>query len=126
MNSFLKTAFFYFNKIKVVHSIPGRLRLYIPGMEKVPNEMRKYDYYTTNLIKLHNGIEDISYSYITGKILLTYDVKKTNEKKIVDWLNFIWKKIVENEKEYEGMTPAEIEKNLDRFYAVLCTQLKKG
>lgn len=126
MNSFLKTAFFYFNKIKVVHSIPGRLRLYIPGMEKIPNEMRKYDYYTTNLIKLHNGIEDISYSYITGKILLTYDVKKTNEKKIVDWLNFIWKKIVENEKEYEGMTPAEIEKNLDRFYAVLCTQLKKG
>lgn len=126
MNSFLKTAFFYFNKIKVVHSIPGRLRLYIPGMEKIPNEMRKYDYYTTNLIKLHNGIEDISYSYITGKILLTYDAKKTNEKKIVDWLNFIWKKIVENEKEYEGMTPAEIEKNLDRFYAVLCTQLKKG
>lgn len=102
MNSFLKTAFFYFNKIKVVHSIPGRLRLYIPGMEKVPNEMRKYDYYTTNLIKLHNGIEDISYSYITGKILLTYDVKKQTKKKLLTGLILYGKKLLKMKKSMKG------------------------
>ena len=126
MNSLLKTAFFYFNKVKVVHSIPGRLRLHIPGLENIPEEMKKYDYYTTNLIKSAEGIHDVSYSYVTGKILLPYDVKKTNEKKIVDWLNLIWKKVVDNQEVYEGMSPKEIEKNLDKFYIMLCNELKKG
>lgn len=40
MNSLLKSAFLYFNKIKVVHSIPGRLRLQIPGLDKVPEDMK--------------------------------------------------------------------------------------
>lgn len=126
MNPFLKTAFLYFNKIKVVHSIPGRLRLHVPGLDKVPKEMEKYDHYVTSLIKFDKGIETVSYSYVTGKILLTYNKNLTNENKILNWLNFVWKKVVENEDVYGGMTPEEIEKNLDRFYDMLCKELKKG
>lgn len=126
MNPFLKTAFLYFNKIKVVHSIPGRLRLHVPGLDKVPKEMEKYDYYVTSLIKFDKGIETVSYSYVTGKILLTYNKNLTDESKILNWLNFVWKKVVENEDVYGGMTPEEIEKNLDRFYDMLCKELKKG
>lgn len=126
MNTLLKTAFLYFNKIKVVHSIPGRLRLYIPGLDKVPEEMKKYEHYTTSLIKMHSGIKEVSYSYITGKILLIYDKDTTDEKKIIDWLNLVWKKVVDNEDVYSKLTPEEIERNLDKFYGMLCSQLKKG
>lgn len=126
MNTFIKTAFLYFNKIKVVHSIPGRLRLQIPGLDKVPEEMRKYEHYTTSLIKMHKGIKEISYSYVTGKLLVIYDKDITDEKKILDWLNFVWKKVVDNEDVYNKLTPEEIEKNLDRFYEMLCSELKKG
>ena len=59
MNSLLKSAFLYFNKIKVVHSIPGRLRLQIPGLDKIPEDMKKYEHYTTSIIKMEQGIEDI-------------------------------------------------------------------
>ena len=126
MNKFLKTAFLYFNKIKVVHSIPGRLRLQIPGMDKVPDKMKKYENFTTNIVKLVEGVKDISYSYITGKILITYDVKKTNEKEIVNFLNLVWKKIVENEEVYKNMSAEEIEENADKFYSMLYKELKKG
>lgn len=126
MNKFLKTAFLYFNKIKVVHSIPGRLRLQIPGMDKVPDKMKKYENFTTNIVKLVDGVKDISYSYITGKILITYDVKKTNEKEIVNFLNLVWKKIVENEEVYKNMSAEEIEENADKFYSMLYKELKKG
>ena len=59
MNSLLKSAFLYFNKIKVVHSIPGRLRLQIPGLDKVPEDMKKYENYTTSIIKMesYNGFK---------------------------------------------------------------------
>lgn len=126
MNSLLKSAFLYFNKIKVVHSIPGRLRLQIPGLDKVPENMRKYEHYTTSIIKMCKGIEDISYSYITSKVLVTYNPQVTNEKEIVNWLNYVWKKIVENEDVYNKLSVEEIEENLDRFYDILCKELKKG
>ena len=126
MNTLLKTTFFYFNKIKVVHSIPGRIRLSVPGLNNVPEYMRKYEHYTTSLIKIEEGIKDISYSYITGKVLLTYDKNVTNEQKILDWINFIWKKVIDNEDVYNKMQPEEIEKNLDKLYEMLCKELKKG
>ncbi len=126
MNTLLKTAFFYFNKIKVVHSIPGRIRLSVPGLSNVPENMRKYEHYTSSLIKMEKGIKDISYSYVTGKVLLTYDKDVTDEKKILDWINFIWKKVIDNEDVYNKMQPEEIEKNLDKLYEMLCKELKKG
>ncbi|MGY0393779.1 MULTISPECIES: HMA2 domain-containing protein [unclassified Fusobacterium] len=126
VNGLLKTAFLYFNKIKVVHSIPGRLRLQIPGLDKVPEDMKKYEHYTTSIIKLENGIEEITYSYVTSKILVKYNPQLTNEKKIVEWLNFVWKKIVDNEDVYKNMSVKEIEENLDKFYEILYKELKKG
>ena len=126
MNTLLKTAFFYFNKIKVIHSIPVRIRLAVPGLNNVPENMRKYEHYTTSLIKIEKGIKDVSYSYVTGKVLLIYDTNETNEKKILDWINFIWKKVIDNEDIYNKMQPEEIEKNLDKLYEMLCKELKKG
>ena len=126
MNNIMKSAYMFFNKIKVVHSIPGRLRLSIPGLNQVPEDLRKYDHYTTEVIKMEPGIKEVSYSYITGKMLILYDPAQTDEKKIVEWLNEIWKKVVDNQRLYENMTQEEIEKNADNFYQILRSQLKRG
>lgn len=126
MANLLSTAFLLFNKIKVVHSIPGRLRLSVPGLNKVPEHMKQYDRYTTSIIKMEKGILEVSYSYMTCKILVTYDVNLTNEKNIVNWINFVWKKVVENQDLYNKMSVEEIENNLDKFYEILYKELKKG
>lgn len=57
---------------------------------------------------------------------MIYDTNETNEKKILDWINFIWKKVIDNEDIYNKMQPEEIEKNLDKLYEMLCKELKKG
>ena len=80
----LNTAFLYFNKIKVVHSIKGRIRLSVPGLNKVPAEMQKYDHYTTDIIKMQKGVKSVEYSYITSKILITYGSCGTRTQKL--WL----------------------------------------
>ena len=48
----------HFIKFKVVHSIPGRLRLKVNNASKIP-----------------------------GSVVITYDTKKTYEEKIVKWIN---------------------------------------
>jgi len=42
LENFFRTTYLMFNQIKVVHSIPGRLRLFVPNLSKVPEELKKY------------------------------------------------------------------------------------
>lgn len=108
-----------FNQIKVIHSIPGRLRLFVPNLSEIPKELKKYDYRVTELILSKKGIKSIEYSYITNKILLYYDVKLTSEKEILDWLNKVWKTVVNHSELYENKSLKEIENNLDTFYNII-------
>lgn len=120
----LKKTYLIFNKVKVVHSIPGRIRLLIPSLDKFPEQMKKHEHYITSIIKLKNGIKSIDYSYLTSKVLIEYDKEKLKEQDIVDWLNKIWKIIVDNEDVYQGMSVDDVEKNIKRFYKMLKSELE--
>ena len=120
----LKKTYLTFNKVKVVHSIPGRIRLLIPSLDKFPEQMKKYEHYITAIIKLKDGIKSVEYSYLTSKILIEYDKMKLKEQDIVEWLNKIWKIIVDNENVYQGMSVDDVEKNVKKFYEMLKSELE--
>lgn len=126
LKGLLKKTYLMFNKVKVVHSIPGRIRLFIPALDQFPEQMKKYDNYITSIIKLKTGINTIEYSYTTSKILIEYDRTRLKEQDIVNWLNKIWKIIVDNEDVYQGMSVDEVEKNIKRFYEMLKAELGRG
>ena len=77
----------HFIKFKVVHSIPGRLRLKVNNASKIPQEAKEYDKYVVQGLKMLDGIKDVEFNYITGSVVITYDTKKTYEEKIVIWIN---------------------------------------
>lgn len=77
----------HFIKFKVVHSIPGRLRLKVNNAYKIPQEAKEYDKYVVQGLKMLDGIKDVEFNYITGSVVITYDTKKTYEEKIVKWIN---------------------------------------
>ena len=124
LKNILKKTYLIFNKIKVVHSMPGRIRLLIPSLDKFPEQMKKHEHYITAIIKLKNGIKSIEYSYLTSKVLIEYDKAKLKEQDIVDWLNKIWKIIVDNEDVYQGMSVNDVDKNVKRFFEMLKSELE--
>ena len=124
LKNILKQTYLMFNKVKVVHSIPGRIRLLIPSLDKFPEQMKKHEHYLTTIIKLKNGIKSVEFSYLTSKILIEYDKMKLKEQDIVDWLNKIWKIIVDNEDVYQGMSVDDVEKNVKRFFEMLKGELE--
>ena len=126
LKNLLKKTYLMFNKVKVVHSIPGRVRLLIPSLDKFPEQIKKYESYITGIIKLKTGINNIEYSYLTSKVLIEYDKTKLNEEDIVNWLNKIWEIIVNNEEVYHGMSVDEVEKNVKKFYNMLKNELEGG
>ena len=119
LENFFRTTYLIFNQIKVVHSIPGRLRLFVPNLSKVPEELKKYDNEVKKLILSKKGIKSVEYSYITNKILLYYDPNLISEKEILEWMNKVWKTVVNHSELYENKSLKEIEDNLEIFYDLI-------
>ena len=79
---------------RVIHRIPGRLRIHVPALKKVLPEYN--DIVDSIFVKSHlpEGIEQTKVNFITGNILVNYDLNETNEKHTLNWV-FDLKKIAE-------------------------------
>ena len=117
--NFFKATYLMLNQIRVVHSIPGRLRLFVPNLSKVPEELKKYDGEVKKLILSKKGLKSVEYSYITNKILLYYNSNLISEKEILEWINKVWKTVIEHSELYENKSLKEIEDNLEIFYDLI-------
>ena len=116
----LKKTYHLFNQVRVIHSIPGRLRLLVPNLSSIPEMLRKkYEDRVTELILSKKGIKSIEYSYRTDKVLIYYDINCISAEKILNWLNKISELIIEHSEFYENKSLKEIEDNLDILYKIL-------
>ena len=119
LENFFKATYLMLNQIRVVHSIPGRLRLFVPNLSKVPEELKKYDGEVKKLILSKKGLKSVEYSYITNKILLYYNSNLISEKEILEWMNKVWKTVINHPELYENKSLKEIEDNLEIFYDLI-------
>jgi len=80
---------------RVVHRLPGRLRIHIPALKKVDSEFHEIS--ETLLYKFHlpEGIEIAKVNYISGNIVVNYDISITDERNVLIWILGI-KKIFES------------------------------
>ena len=85
-----------FTKFKVVHSIPGRIRLKINNASKIPKEAAMYDKYVIEGIKILDGIDNIEFNYMTGSVLITYNPNKLSEEIVIKWINHVLNIFLEN------------------------------
>lgn len=76
----------YMIKINIIHSIPGRLRLTIPSLQEIPKAWQVNSFTITDLIEAIPGVNEASYSYVTGSALILYDANQIDAKKIVKYL----------------------------------------
>ena len=74
-------------KPRVVHSIPGRLRLQVPLLKKVDKEAHDYIQVLCSLLTVPEGIEKVSMSRITGTVLLHYDSVLVSEREILSFMS---------------------------------------
>ena len=119
LENFFRTTYLIFNQIKVVHSIPGRLRLFVPNLSNVPEELKKYDDEVKKFVLSKKGIKSVEYSYITNKTLLYYDPNLISEKEILEWMNKVWKTVINHPELYQNKSLKEIEDNLEVFYDLI-------
>lgn len=75
----------HFKQVTVVHHLPGRLRLYVPLLERLSSEWRRYQSDLIDIIKLKEGIVDIELSIVSGRVLIIYDPDRMSKTQILEW-----------------------------------------
>jgi len=96
MKKLLLQSYKHLAKIKVIHNIPGRLRLSIPGLKNLKNSnYLRYEHVFYSLIKKIPGISHIDSSYVSGNLLIEYNTSIINDSEILKWLNVTRSKLID-------------------------------
>ncbi len=101
-------------KFQVMHSIPGRLRLHIPYIKKIPENWHLEESYF-ELAKKVKGISKLELSFVTGNVLILYDVKLTNEQDIIKNLKELGKLALQNKSFFEKFNPEQKDEMIREF-----------
>jgi hypothetical protein len=74
-------------KPRVVHRLPGRVRVHIPALRQVTLAFQTIVDVLVTKFSLPTGIENVKINYITGNLLILYDHKCIQEKDVLSWLS---------------------------------------
>ncbi|MFA8450633.1 MAG: HMA2 domain-containing protein [Bacteroidales bacterium] len=103
LNIWIKT-----HKAKIVRSSPGRLRIKIPGLNKVSEKHKGYEKDLSEVINYLEGISKIEVNFISSNVLILYKTEKIHEKAISSWINHIWKEVTTEALKNSEMPSEEI------------------
>lgn len=105
-------------RIKVVHSIPGRMRVHIPLAKKIPENLHLSERHF-EVFKLITGVTMVSFSYMTCNAIVQYDATLTNEEKILSSLKHVAKFAQQHKEPLTQFAPEQKEEAFDYFVELI-------
>ena len=111
----------YISAYRITHSLPGRIRIHIPVLKKLPKKWWIYRKPSTELIRMKKGINTAEVQPITGSVLIEYDPEVIDETGVLKWLETL---VVDFLKIETQSDPLE-KSNIALRFALLQNRLKE-
>lgn len=108
--------------IRVVHSLPGRVRVAVGGVRQYPALAAKFAGIFRDCVLKRPGVTDADLCLATGNLLVRYDTEKTCEAEITAWLDASWRAFtlfLGGLGDVESMDEAGVAAAVTRFVATL-------
>ena len=100
---------------RVVHRLPGRLRVNIPLLKRVPDEWKAAVAWIERVLAAPPGILAIQSDGRTGNVLLRYDPAEISEADLLQWLRGACAWARRHRDRLRRLSPAEAEKLIGRM-----------
>ena len=91
MNPLIKAYLKCVGGIRVVHSLPGRVRVAVGGVRQYPELAAKFAGLFRDCVLKRPGVTGAELCLVTGNLLVRYDPDKTCEAEITAWLDSSWR-----------------------------------
>ena len=106
----------FLSAYRITHRLPGRIRIHIPALEKLPAEWRKYLEPSADIVSMLKGINTVQIQPVSGSLLITYDPGRIDEAGILQWLKSLVTAFLKQEIPSKPFTDANIRLRLERLH----------
>ncbi len=109
-----KNRFYFSAAPRVVHNLPGRVRIHFPALERLSSRWHRYSAPVAELVKIKQGIQNTNIQPTTGSVLITYDADMLGQKDVFNWLVSIATIVKHNVRNYTSLSEHNFESLLNR------------
>ncbi len=110
-----KDRFYFSAATRVVHNLPGRVRIHFPALERLSSHWHRYSAPVAELVKIKQGIHNTNIQPATGSVLITYDADTLGQKDVFNWLESIATIFLNNIRNYTSLSEHNIDALLNRI-----------
>lgn len=100
----------YLQGPKVIHRVPGRLRVSVPAIRHIPEQLNGMANRLLDKVRFAKGIKTVDLNFISGNVLIHYHVNQTDEAGIMRWLNDLYVFLVNIQKRIAKLPESEKQK----------------
>lgn len=111
----------FISAYRIAHRLPGRIRIYIPVLEGLPEDWQMFLKPSTELIRMRKGINTAEIQPITGSLLIDYDPQEMDETGILKWLETLVTRFLKLETQSDPLN----ETNIGLRFALLRNRLSQ-
>lgn len=72
--------------LKILHRLPGRLRLSVPALARLKNGCGDYSRSAETLLTRLPGMHGVSINHVSASVLLEYDASSVTETDVLGWI----------------------------------------
>ena len=84
---------------KVIHRLPGRLRVSVPAIKHIPERLNGVANQLIDKVKYADGMKTVDLNFISGNVLIHYHPNQTDETKVMRWINRLYDLIRDIERQ---------------------------
>ncbi|UCH83519.1 MAG: hypothetical protein JSW50_13830 [Candidatus Latescibacterota bacterium] len=110
-----KLAMWALLKPRVEHSLPGRLRLRIPALRRIPAGRGDAAALLERLFRVPTGVAAVDIDQRSGSVLVGYDLDRTSEDDILAFLGGVMSLVRKHWREFAEVADSDIDALADRL-----------
>lgn len=111
---------------RVIHRLPGRLRIHIPLLRRLPREHQGVADGVGALLAAPEGIGKVTVNLDSGNALLLFDPAELTEKEILAYLRGVLEIFLRHRERLANVPPARLPQVLSRLEPVLLGAVRRG
>ena len=81
---------------RIVHRLPGRVRIHYPPLTRVSTDWYRFATPVAELVNIKKGILSTDIRPVSGSVLICYDTDLLNVNEVLQWLELMIKIVLKN------------------------------
>lgn len=102
-------------RAKILHRLPGRLRIRIPALNRVPQQRWHLARNVIQRLPVPEGITSLEPSFITGNVLLTYEPETLSEQQVIEHIDWLVKFAIEHRQRLMTIPPDDLPRVVEQL-----------